>query len=235
MNYIGIDISLSSTGLYILKSDKTELYFNYKNHDKLSKWHKLLDFITYRSYENIKDDNYSNSEILKIIAYDKISTIIVNDIISNVTPEDSIIVTEGYSYSSSNTSSLIDLVSLASLIRSKLIKYNFADFRVKSPSTLKLDTCIFSYGIIEQTSKRKSSKPKPIKCKNKYGIAGGNFKKHDMLDAIFDTPHIIKCALKERLKNYHKELIMLKEIPKPIDDIVDAVWLAISEYIKDNS
>jgi hypothetical protein len=37
MNYIGIDTSLSSTGMVILDNNKKHYYFNYKSNDKLTK------------------------------------------------------------------------------------------------------------------------------------------------------------------------------------------------------
>lgn len=237
MNYIGIDMSLSSTGLFILKDDGTELYFNYKNNDKLSKWHKTLSIINYRNYKNIKSDKYSDSEVLKILQYDNITDIICKDILDNVKPEETIIVVEGYSYSSSNTSSLIDLVAYSSLLRSKLVKLPFCDFIVKAPMTLKVQTCMITYGpviIEEKISKRKSSKPKkpkPLICKNRFGIAGGKFTKHDMLDAILDCK--IQLKIKALLKPHQKELQLMKMIPKPIDDMVDSVWLVLSEKEKD--
>ena len=232
-------MSLSSTGLYILKDDGTELYFNYKNTDKLTKWHKTLSFINYRSYSNVKSEKYSDSEVLKILQYDNITNIIFNDILNNVKPEETIIVTEGYSYASSNTTSLIDLVSYASLLRAKLVKMPFVNFIVKAPMSLKVETCMITYGpVIEEVkiSKRKSSKPpkeKPLKCKNRFGIAGGKFTKHDMFDAIIDCKY--KMKIKEILAPHQKEIQLMKSIPKPIDDMVDSVWLVLSELEKDKN
>lgn len=240
MNYIGLDISLASTGLTILKDDGTEFYFNYRNDDKLSKWHKTVSFINYRSYKKIKTEKYSDSEVIKILSYDNITNVILKDITDNISDlENTIIVTEGYSYSSSNTSSLIDLVAYASLLRAKLIHLPIADFIVKSPMTLKVETCMLTYGpIIEEpkVSKRKSTKPKkekPLQCKNRMGISGGKFTKHDMMDAILECKFDTK--IKTVLLPHKKELQLMKSIPKPLDDMVDSLWLALSEKEKRES
>ena len=116
-NYVGLDISLSSTGLYILMKDGTEHYYNYINKNKLSKWHKKLSYINYESYTNLKSEDYSESEILKMLQYKGVTSKIYQDIIKHVNPEETIVITEGYSYSSSNTSSLIDLICFATLLR----------------------------------------------------------------------------------------------------------------------
>lgn len=232
MNYVGLDISLSSTGLYILKEDGTELYFNYRNKDKLTKWHKTLSFINYHSYKTIKSDVYSDSEILKSMTYTIAKEQIVKDILDNVEPSKTIISVEGYSYSSRNTSSLIDIVSLSALIRSELLTYNFYDFRVLAPMTLKVETAKITYEpIIKIINKGKKNERKEYTYKNKFGISGGKFTKHDMLDALID--HDNNTKIKQILLPHHKKLQLMKNIPSPIDDIVDAIFLVLTQLEKD--
>lgn len=236
MNYVGIDMSLSSTGLYIIKEDGEEIYYNYKSDDKLTKWHKVLSFVNYKSYKRAKSDVYSDSEVLKIISYNMITDTIMEDILKHVEPENTTIVTEGYSYSSSNTTSLIDLVAYASLLRAKVVEHKFYNFIVKSPSTLKVAACELSYGvpepIIEYKKNGQPKKPKIIPCKNRFGIAGGRFKKHDMLDALLEKKDT-NVRIKQALLPHHIHIQKMKNVPKPIDDLVDAVWLALSELESD--
>ena len=228
-NYIGIDTSLASTGLYIHMKDGTEHYYNYRNTTKLSKWHKILDFVTYKDYENIKADNYSDTEIAKIIQYNKITDMMVHDILSHCVPEETIIITEGYSFSSSNTSSLIDLICFATLLRNKLIALPFNNFIVKSPSTLKMECCKLTYEPIEKKIGGKNPRTEYI-YKNDMGIAGGRFTKHEMFKAVFDNIDM-DIKMKRILDFHNQDIFKMRNIPKPIDDLFDAVWLAWTEIM----
>lgn len=215
MNKIGIDTSLSSTAVYILLSDGSEVFFNYRNDDHMSKWHKTLSYFHYADYSIPKLENYSDQEIAKLIKWDELTTKIVNDILKYCKPEESDICTEGFSFSS-NAGPLIDLVTYATLLRNKLIHYNFNSFLIKSPMTLKVDTCVKVYGPGE--------KKKP--ARNTLGIAGGKFTKTEMLEALFASN--IVSRLKSSLSFHKEELLKLKKVPKPIDDIIDAFWLVHS-------
>jgi hypothetical protein len=229
-NYIGIDTSLSSTGLYIILKDGTEFYYNYRNTDKLTKWHKTLDYVTYKDYENIKADNYSDTEVAKIIQYNKITNMIVYDILQHCVPEETVIVTEGYSFSSSNTSSLIDLICYATLLRNKLISMSFNNFIIKAPSTLKLETCSLTYKPIVKEIGGKNPRVEYI-YKNDEGIAGGKFTKREMLKSAFDNEKL-NIRITKTLLFVKSELLKMKMIPKPIDDLMDGVWLAWSEILQ---
>lgn len=229
-NYIGIDTSLSSTGLYIILKDGTEFYYNYRNTDKLTKWHKTLDYVTYKDYENIKADNYSDTEVAKIIQYNKITNMIVHDILQHCVPEETVIVTEGYSFSSSNTSSLIDLICYATLLRNKLISMAFNNFIIKAPSTLKLETCSLTYKPIVKEIGGKNPRKEYI-YKNNEGIAGGKFTKREMLKSAFDNEKL-NIRITKTLSFVKPELLKMKMIPKPIDDLMDGVWLAWSEILQ---
>lgn len=233
MNYIGLDTSLSSTGMYILTEDK-EYYFNYKNNNKLSKWHKLLNFITYRDYKNVKTDNYSQTEILKLLSYNNITNIIVEDILSVLNEDEiknTIVITEGYSYSSSNTSSLIDLIGYATLLRIKLLKLPINNFIIKAPSTLKIDTCKYTYPAIEKKIGGKNPRTEYI-YKSDERIAGGRFTKREMLKALHDNK-LIDIKFKRILDFNVLDLLKMKNIPKPIDDMVDAIHLVWTTKLLD--
>lgn len=229
-NYIGLDLSLSSSACYIRLTDGTEFYYNYRNSDKLSKWHKVLSYITYRDYSIPEIDNYSDLELGKLIKYGEITDLIVQDILNHCKPEDTIIVTEGYSYSSSNTMSLIDLIGYATLLRSKLVKQNFADFIIKSPSTLKLETCKITYKPIEKQIGGKKPRIEYI-YRNTIGIPGGSFRKPEMLQSLFDNDKI-DIHIKQSLSYHKEELLSMKAIPTPLSDLVDAVFLVYTEILK---
>lgn len=223
MTYIGIDTSLASTGLYILSAEG-EFYYNYRNNDKLSKWHKTLSYITYHDYDIPKMENYSDQEIAKLIKWDDLTTLIVEDILKHCTPENTMIWTEGFSYSS-NAGPLIDLVTYATLLRKKLVELNFNSIVIKAPSTLKLDTCKKTYTPIEKVIKGKKPRIEYI-YKNDEGISGGRFQKREMIKALFDFSTNLR--IKDSLLYHKKELLEMKNIPKPIDDMVDACWLVYS-------
>lgn len=223
MNYIGIDTSLTSTGVFI-KTNNDEFYYNYKNNNKLSKWHKTLHFITYNDYHIPKLANYNDEQIAKIIMYDNITDKIVKDILTHCDPRETIIFTEGYAYSS-NAGPLIDLVTYATLLRLKLLKYNFIDFKIIPPSSLKINTCKKVYKPIEKIVGGKNARIEYI-YKNNIGIPGGSFKKNEMLGSLFDCK--IDNKIKQTLLPFKVELLQMKNIPAPISDIVDAIWLVYS-------
>ena len=207
MNYIGIDTSLTSTGLFIKCNDK-EFYYNYKNNSKLSKWHKTLDYINYKDYHIPKLDDYSDEQIAKIIMYDNVTDKIVKDILTHCKPEKSIIYTEGFAYSS-NAGPLIDLVTYATLLRIKLLKYNFIEFKIIPPSSLKVNTCKKVYKPIEKIIGGKYPRIEYI-YKNTIGISGGSFKKPEMLQSLFDSN--IDNQIKTTLLPYKNELLKMKNI-----------------------
>ena len=112
------------------------------------------------------------------------------------------------------------------IIKNLIISSNFNDFIVKSPSTLKLETCKNSYIPIEKQIGGKNARIEYI-YKNDEGISGGKFTKREMFKALLDNEHI-NCKLKTSLLPYRNELVRMKNIPKPIDDVVDAMWLVFT-------
>lgn len=221
-NYVALDTSLSSTGLYILTKDGSEHYFNYKKGDKLSKWHRTCSFINYRDYDVLDGESYSDNEVIKLIKYDQITDEMVKDILSIVKPEESIIITEGYSFSSSS-GRIIHLTTYGTLIRSKLLRLNFADFIIKSPSSLKSQVCEYTYGAIF------NSKGKKLPSRNKDGLAGGSFTKFEILQSMFDSD--IECKIKTILLPHKEELLSRKSLPTPLTDMIDALWLVYTSII----
>lgn len=214
MTYVGIDTSLTSTGLFI-KADNAEHYYNYRNSTKMTKWHRVASYVTYRDYEVPEMENFSDEQLAKLIKYDQITDMIVNDILAHCKPEETQIFTESYSYSSM-AGPLIDLVTYATLLRIKLVKHNFNNIVIIPPTSLKSKTCVKVYG--------PGDKKKP--SRNHIGISGGKFKKPDMLRALFESE--IVNQLKSSLEYHKEEMLQMKSVPAPIGDLIDAIWLVNS-------
>jgi hypothetical protein len=135
---------------------------------------------------------------------------------------------EGYSFSK-NTSSILDIVSLSTLIRTSLIR-NIPNLQLKiiSPNSLKLEACKLVYEPIDIGIK----KPK-LRYVNNQGVSGGSFKKPEMFRAMIDGN--IQCPITNMLFNY-KHLMDREKIPNPIEDIIDSIFacLIIKKEVEDN-
>lgn len=219
--YIGIDLSLTSTGISIFKTKIKEYkYLSFmKNYKKPTKWTKLmLDYIDIHGVEYRYSDEYSKQEVYKLEDYNKNMDIVVDEIFKIVGNEKVLINIEGYSYSSTNTVSLIDLIALGTLLRNKLHTKLNSEIRIVSPSELKKNTCMLVYGY-----KEKGKKNIIIESKNTEGISGGTFKKHQMLKSLNDYP--CESELSIFVKENHDELSKMTTIPSPIPDLTDSYWL----------
>lgn len=226
MIYIGIDISKISTALCIEKNNKTFLY-SYTTKKPNNIWIKdTSDYINYRFIEyNYKDiDDYSEREMMKLDNFENVSNLIINDIFDNINILDNIYIgIEGFSFNS-NAGPIIDLVELTTLIKHK-IKRNIKgmiNISIVSPLTLKSITCDIVYGHKYITKgKRVIKKIKVIQGPN--GKKGKDFDKKDMFNALIDSN--LEIPLKTHL-NENKEIFLKnKELPKPMDDIVDSIML----------
>lgn len=218
MNYIGIDISLNSTAIYIENEQHMKI-LSITNKDKNNKYIKDLSLcgvdFHFMNKENTLD--YSDNEILKLKHYDSISDEIINKIKKNIIEsEKTYCLCEGYSFSK-NTSSILDIVSLSTMIKIKIIKnIKDVDLSIIAPTSLKLETCKLVYKPVD-VGKRK---PKLV-YKNYDGVAGGSFKKHEMFKSILDGD------ISSPITNYLKEnidILNLKKIPNPIEDIIDSIF-----------
>jgi len=225
---IGIDISLSSTAIYI-SSKNDDYILVYLTENKVNKWaNKLkdIDNIFIHRIENIvKKNNYSDLEIQKLKKYDDISDKIISDIVSIIVDNSCEINIEGYSYSS-KSSSINDIIALSTLIRIKLLKTIDCTINIISPNSLKLDTCKMCYGLTE-IKKISKKTGKELKSEFKYinndGVAGGSFKKHEMYKSIIEKN--VDSILTTFLIG-NQDIMDMKKIPSPIDDINDALLLS---------
>jgi hypothetical protein len=217
-NYIGIDISLNSTAIFI-DSNKGTTILSFTNKKDNNIYIKELDRCGVKFFHHNREssEDYSKNEILKLQHYNKLSNQILEQIKDNIDLNESTYCQiEGYSFSK-NTSSILDIVSLSTLIRSSLItNIKDIDISIISPSTLKLETCKLVYEPINVGKK----KPK-YEYRNNQGISGGTFKKPQMFRAIIEGQ--IETPIFDMLVTY-KELMDREKIPNPIEDIIDATF-----------
>jgi hypothetical protein len=231
-NIVAIDPSLISTALVVSNSTEFKM-FNYcrqssaEGKSGLKKWFKLAEeFITYRYIEYGEYDNYSDGEITKLKDYDRITDLIIEDILKNINPNlKTKVGTEGFSFSSS-AGDIIDLVTFSTLLRKKLLTQVSEDVTILSPSTLKLEACKLSYPPIDVGKK----KPK-LEWRNSIGISGGNFTKREICLSITENPVWIDRWTKH-LKENSSDLLGISTIPKPYEDANDA--FIIFRYLEKN-
>lgn len=217
-NYIGIDISLNSTAVYI-ESNNGKYILSFTNKKDNNIYIKELDRYGVRFFHTNREvsKDYSKNEILKLDHYNKISDLLINEVIKVIDiNEKTFCQIEGYSFSK-NTSSILDIVSLSTLIRSSLRKsIKDIDISIISPSSLKLETCKLVYDPIDIGVR----KPK-YKYVNNQGVTGGTFKKPQMYRAMIEGK--ILTPIYDMLLTY-KDLMDRDKIPNPIEDIIDSIF-----------
>jgi hypothetical protein len=217
-NFIGIDISINSTAIYI-ESEKGISIISVTNKKDNNIWIKeLIEYgVKFFHMNRESSSNYSKNEISKLKYYNDISDKIISEIIKSINlNKRTYCQIEGYSFSK-NTSSILDIVGLSTIIRSDLIrKINNIEISIISPSSLKLETCKLVYKPIDIGIKKSK-----LKYVNDQGISGGSFKKPQMFKAIIDGK--IDTPIFEML-NTHRDLMERDKIPNPIEDIVDATF-----------
>jgi len=217
-NYIGIDISLNSTAIYI-ESNKGNSILSFTNKKDNNIYIKELNRYGVDFYFNNRETSeiYSENEILKIKHFSNISSNIIEKIIEKIdTSNMTYCIIEGYSFSK-NTSSILDIVALSTLIRANLLKYIIdIDIEIISPSSLKLEACKMVYEPIDVGKK----KPK-YEFRNNEGVSGGRFKKPQMYRSMVEGN--IQSPIFDMLLSY-KELMDRDKIPNPIEDIIDAIF-----------
>ena len=231
MNYIGLDLSLTSTGM-IIESKNKNLLFNYTTKSLDYVWIKeVRNLINFRHHDLVKRDSYSENEITKLKNYDEITNNIIKDILNNINIKDKTIIgIEGYSYRSL-TSSVIDIIGYSTLMRIKLLNIpNLEKITIIAPTSLKKDTSVSVYGYLPPEISKKTGKPlKDQKItQNNNGVAGGSFEKIDMMQALLDSD--VNINIKDYLKTSIKQISNMSSVPKPWDDLIDSFWA--KEYIK---
>jgi len=221
MIFVGIDISVNSTAITILK-DGFYYFLNYTTKKPNYKWIKQTNNIVNYSYLKFgyKDiDDFSDRLIQKIKDYDDYSDLIVSEL--KQIGDEFIISIEGYNYGLVTTDSIIDISELSSIIKIKLIN-NFPTSKITliPPKSVKINACKMVYKV----------KDGEKVVRNEKGVAGGSFDKRDMLLAYYKT--LDNNNLKDFLNENKDTILNMKSIPKPFDDIIDSIWLCkISESL----
>lgn len=217
MNVICIDPSLICTAVVI--NDKKFVYaaehIVYTENGKMKSWfHAFEKLCTLRTFDvSLKCEKYTECENQKIILYKKIINDILLDIEKNVNDfSNCIVAMEGYSFSSVS-GPLIDLVTFGTILRYNLLE-RFNNIHIIAPQQLKHYAASLVYPEVK--------KGKIIKYINNDGISAGSFKKHQMMQCLLDYADLNKDEWIENLNLYKNEIMKLKSIPKPIEDINDA-------------
>jgi hypothetical protein len=227
MNKIGLDISLSSTAMSLKSDEKIEL-FNYTTTKPNNKWVKEIEKIVNFRFLICREDveKYSEREINKLKDFEESSDLILDDILNNIDPyQDTIVNIEGYSFNNKNTNSLIDIVGFSTLIRQKiLVRIPKVHIEIISPNTVKLQTCINTYGYLPAPIGKKGQTLKdPMISMSPNGAKGGDFEKSDMLIAMLDAN--IQSPILYYVNLNKSILLGSKKIPKPFDDLIDSIHI----------
>jgi len=211
MYIVGIDPSLSSTAISIYKDGEYKI-FNYNNKKSNYIWFKSTsNLIDYSHHEYVIGKDFSASEVEKIKIYDEVTDNIVNNIKYEIGQEHTMIYMEGYSYSSKGK--IIDLVAFSTLIRYKLSKLPKTDLHIVPPSSLKKYVGEMVY-----------EKDKKGVYRNDEGKAAGVFDKKDMMVGLLNLD--IDSPYMDYLNKNRDDLLNPKSIPKPFDDVNDALILS---------
>lgn len=221
-NYIGVDISINSTAVYI-QSNKGINILSFTNKKDSNKYIKELENYGVKFFFIEKDvsKNYSINEVLKLKRYDYIAHTLAKETLKYIDiNENSYCQIEGYSFTR-NTQSILDVVSLSTLIRCYLME-SIKDLQlfIISPKSLKLESCKMCYEPVNIGIKKVK-----YKYVNNDGVAGGSFKKPDMYKAIIDGH--IDTPIYNMLNDYKDDLLNRDKIPNPIEDINDATFACV--------
>lgn len=228
MNIVAIDPSLASTAMVV--NDCKFVYGSISTSRTkklaLKGWYeKTGDYIILREHDDTPSLDYMEGEVAKWKHFDEISHKIAGDIVRSIDHNESTVVAiEGYSFSSA-AGPLIDLVTLGTLIRAKIIALNLKsndghplEFHIVSPTSLKAMVAKLTYPGVPKNKKG------DLEYRNKEGVAGGSFKKHDMYKALIENDNL-QCEYVQFLREHAEEILALKSIPKPIEDTNDAKLL----------
>jgi len=208
MNFIAVDFSLNSPGI-CLYNDKSKKYrfISYikpntgtKSEQKFQEEISLLKDVTLVVQPDFSnDENFSGSELAKVKRYDRMADEIINLILQESFPGDSFMIAfEGTSYGSKmGTNNMVDMAAGAAILKLKMLKMlQPEDLLTVAPTTIKK-------------------------------FAGkGNMNKSQVFEAFLANSTDDKSLPKSLLYQKAKELDCGKKIPKPLDDLVDAYFLA---------
>lgn len=218
-NIVSIDPSLQSTAIVIngrVTSFAEESLIFTKKGD-YTKWFevcsKACDIVPIKNYTS--NQTFTDSEVNKLRNYRTTAQAISDYLQSKVDkslPTEVFI--EGYSYSSAD-GALIDLVTFSTLLRSACDSLGYI-LHIIPPSSLKSFSASLTYA--------PEKKGKKTIYRNYLGVPGGKFKKPEMMYCIVENPKFDDDWAR-LMKSVSAEVLAMKSIPKPIDDLNDAYLL----------
>ena len=208
MNYLAVDFSLNSPGV-CLYNDKSKKYHfiaymkpgtGTKKDQKLQEEMGLLKDVTLVSQPDFsKEEEFSSVELAKIKRYDRMADDIINLVLQDSFEGDGFTIAfEGTSYGSKmGTNNMIDMAAGAAILKLKLLKTLMPeDLMTVAPTTIKK-------------------------------FAGkGNMNKSQLFEVFFNNGIGDENLEKSPFYEWIKSQDFGKKIPKPIDDLVDAFFLA---------
>lgn len=238
MNYVAIDPSLSCTAMVV--NDKKFVYTTagvaHTKKGELKRWFQECEDqgVTIRVWDDlVHGDNHSINELVKLTRYNDITNNIILDIKMNSIPGGYTVGIEGYSHSSS-VGPLIDLVTISTLLRYKLVS-GIVDYVTYADTGINSDTVTVSgLRILQPTEVKQRAamlvyapiqKGKKVEYRNPDGVAGGSFKKPEIYKALLHNDNLKGDKWVEYLREQSEEILEMKSIPKPIEDINDAKTL----------
>ena len=208
MNFLAVDFSLNSPGICIYNDKSKKYHFvsymkpgtGTKAEQKLQEEISLLSDVTLVNQPDFTNtETFSSAELLKVKRYDKMADDIINLVLQNSFEGDGFTIAfEGTSYGSNGgTNNMIDMAVGAAILKLKLLKtLNPEDIKTVAPTTIKK-------------------------------FAGkGNMNKLQLFDCFQRNVNEDPILAKSPLWKIVKDLEVGKKIPKPIDDLVDAYFLA---------
>lgn len=207
MKTAGIDPSLTSTAV-CLSSDEGDKFVLFGKPRSGKWWEPVKDVCEQVTVEYQYPSDYSSQDLAKVELYSETARMVA-EAVAAFGPER--VAIEGYSYSS-QAGDLIDLVTFGSALRRELLLRGLK-VTVLAPTELKSMSCAKAYGRDKKGVPRRPD-----------GLAGGKFKKNEMLQALVDSEPDTSIA--KALGDMAATAIGLAAVPKPIDDMVDAWWLS---------
>jgi hypothetical protein len=210
MNYLAVDFSLNSPGICIYNDKSKKYHFiaymkpgtGSKKEQALQEQMSLLKDVTliYQPDFTKEEQEFSSAELAKIKRYDRMADDIINLVLQESFKGDSFIIAfEGTSYGSKiGTNNVIDMAAGAAVLKLKLLKsLQPEDLMTVAPASIKK-------------------------------FAGKGSMNKEQLYAVF-LANSIKDPQLEKSPFYQwiQSNQFGKKPPKPIDDLVDAYFLAL--------
>lgn len=206
MNVVTIDFSLNSPGICIFKDNKYNFIGYLKPKTGTKKEQLLQEELNLLTDTRIthqpdwtNNEEYSKSEMIKIQRHTQTAKDII-DMIIKITDNDSpfVIAFEGSSYgSSAGTNNIIDMAAGAAILKMEMMsRLNVLEMLTVSPSTIKKHA------------------------------GSGRLKKDELWIKFLDNILLDKELENSSLLKFCKNNIgIVKTVPKPMDDLVDAYFL----------